>query len=1199
MKPHLPKLLYTALLAVIFPAAAHAEPASYGKLISAEQVTVIADGSNVIGYPINHTSVPDATAKDWVLTLTGTDITPPETDISAARTAELLIIGTSTMVVENDEKWKVTPADDSLQITIAPDGDLFVALETKGNRNSTYILNNIKNYKWNHVDEITITLAYDADEKRLSLEGGSIRRSTTGAAQQIGSISDLNFNVKESFFTIDSTSIHHPHFSSGAGGTLVSTLVSESGEDGWKITGNTSIQDLLGGTYSDRALQSSDKVQFVGIHGILYTDSDYTFENTITVSADLTALKEGTAISFGAAAGKVLTVTQGTNSINDIQANALVDTLNIVGEGTVKLCYSGTNTANLTAVQVRVADSATLEIDDTGTQTSVSTQIALHRGEFSENASIVKSGKKTDLLLQTGEAATRLKQVTNTNGNLNITGGGLLQVQNLTATDGGISIDADTISTGEVTAANKVNVTSTTEALLHNINAGGLEVSAGGKLVATGSAVVTGAVQLGGTAQMNTLKADNITVAGNGVLESASLTANSVAAGGISASSGSPDSPVFSNGVLLDKTGISAGSMTNVSLQVGGTQVLDSASTGKAISMSGSGIKATGTLTASEVRLAPEYTISATRLEADKVSVVGSATNFTNATLTGVRSLSGTAAAIDSMEADSIILANGYQLASGAIEATSLSIGTNAAVRDATISNTLVTAGSGASLNNVKLGEGTTLRSTQMNMRDLVVRHAFGGASGQAFRKGGNIDSLVLTGNTAENDISLSYVVLNGEALDFSGSSSENQKEHPVLLTDGSISYDASTSNYELYIQSYTRAELKVEGSALIIRGYQDEAGIKNEMTNTANRKATIAALDAVENSGEAAVLKSYVGHVNRYTLADRTQVLDAVSGASTAALADSQRRGIQNVQATLRNRVIQTGGGTNAGLTTDWEYVGLQAWAQADGSFAASDGSGDECGYDFNTWGATVGANLDLTAHTVLGVAFSASYGEIESDGADHASGNNDAQYLSIFARHQHNHWVQMLILSAGFNDMNLERSVLGYAAKGDTKGSSLSAYYELGYTVGLNYEYTHILQPMVSISLTSASVDAYSESGSLGNAALKYDGDSYLYGKIGLGARYQGVLYETVHERSAVIEARALITQDFGDTTETAVVAIGNGPLHEVNGADTSGTGFELGVGVSIPVEQHTTLYADADLNVTPDYTGFRANAGVRYDF
>ena len=365
---------------------------------------------------------------------------------------------------------------------------------------------------------------------------------------------------------------------------------------------------------------------------------------------------------------------------------------------------------------------------------------------------------------------------------------------------------------------------------------------------------------------------------------------------------------------------------------------------------------------------------------------------------------------------------------------------------------------------------------------------------------------------------------------------------------NGTLSYAADPTNYELYIQPYVRAEINVDKQTgeVTITGWEDESGIKNEMGDTANRRATTGALDAlkptIEDDGSAlSELDKYVGHVNRYSLEDRKEVLDALSGASLSALADSQRRGVQDHQDNLRNRIIQMGGGTNAGLTTDWQYAGIQAWAQADGSFSTTDGSGDECGYDFDTWGATVGANLDLTANTVVGLAFSASYGEIKSDGADHASGNNDAQYISFYARHQKDRWVQMLILTAGMNDMDMERRVMGYSASGDTEGTTLSAYYELGYTIGLNYEYTHILQPMISVSLTSAKVDGYTEEGSLDNAALEYDGDSYIYGKVGIGARYQGVLYETIHERNAVVEARALITQDFGDTTEAAKVSLG----------------------------------------------------------
>ena len=347
-------------------------------------------------------------------------------------------------------------------------------------------------------------------------------------------------------------------------------------------------------------------------------------------------------------------------------------------------------------------------------------------------------------------------------------------------------------------------------------------------------------------------------------------------------------------------------------------------------------------------------------------------------------------------------------------------------------------------------------------------------------------------------------------------------------------------------------------------------------------------------------MLHDNLGHIYRASQQEREQLLSAISGASTTVLADSQRRGLRDVQHNLRNRIIQMGGGTNAGIINDWEYAGIQAWAQADAGFSTTDGSGDECGYDFNTTGATVGANLDLTANLVVGMSFSASYGELEVDGTDHASGNNDTYYLSLFARHQSKRWVQMLILTAGLNQMDLERRVGGFQAEGETEGSSLSAYYEVGYTCALDYDYNHIIQPLVNISFTSAKVDGYKETGSIGNAGLDYDSAEYFYGQVGIGARYQGVLYESVHERCAVIEARAMLTQDFGDATDEAEVALiagGNG--YKVKGVDSTGTGFEVGVGLSIPVEQHTTLFADADLTYAPDYMGFRANVGLRYDF
>ncbi len=713
----------------------------------------------------------------------------------------------------------------------------------------------------------------------------------------------------------------------------------------------------------------------------------------------------------------------------------------------------------------------------------------------------------------------------------------------------------------------------------------------------------------------DSLKAGELVALENGVINAVSVAADVVDAGGILVTSASTDEPILADGVSISVAGIDAGSVgegvtieiapdaestliagkiAEADVIVDGQQVFDALSTDSVIELTAGGAAAEGSLTAESIDIQNGYTISAQQVNAAALAVGDS--TLTEVSLDKLESLSVAEIVADSVTAESADIDDFYSITANKIAVTDMLVGDGVSINNAVITDSNVKAGQNLALKNVTLGSGSVMAADSMTFDNVTVTVAFGGADGDSFRLADGVDSLVITGGSEGDDITLSRVVVNAEELDFSGTDENNQKTYNILLADGATSF----GDYELYIQSYTRAQLQVVNGNIVLSGYTDTEGVRNEMTDTANRKNAMVALEEILNEGgEADVLSTQLGHVSRYGVEERRELLSAISGASVTALADSQRRGLQDVQHNLRNRIIQMGGGTNAGLTTDWDYVGLQAWGQADAGFISTDGSGDEYGYDYNTWGGTVGFNVDLTANVVVGMAFSAAYGELDVDSADKATGNNDAYYLNLFARYQKNRWVQMLIITFGSNDMDMDRKVGSYTGSGSTEGSSLSAYYEVGYTVGLNYEFTHILQPMLSFSIASAKVDGYTETGSIGNTALKYDGDSFVYGTVGIGARYQGVMYESVHERNAVLEARAIITKDFGDATDEAMVAIGNSELYKVNGADSTGAGFELGAGVSIPVEQHTTLYADADVTFRPDSTAFRGNIGLRFDF
>ena len=93
--------------------------------------------------------------------------------------------------------------------------------------------------------------------------------------------------------------------------------------------------------------------------------------------------------------------------------------------------------------------------------------------------------------------------------------------------------------------------------------------------------------------------------------------------------------------------------------------------------------------------------------------------------------------------------------------------------------------------------------------------------------------------------------------------------------------------------------------------------------------------------------------------------------------------------------------------------------------------------------------------------------------------------------------------------------------------------------------------------------------------------------------------MLNQSVYERNTVLELRAMVTADFGDKTDEASVSMAGGKVNTVSGTDTTGVGYTIGAGLSIPVQMQTTLYADVDMTLRTDYTGVRANVGLRYDF
>lgn len=1301
MKLHLPKGLRTALLAVFALAAttqtASAAAAAYenllehtGKQIKTWPVELIAENNyNFPGVQAN--------SMDWVLNIGLYNIAPEQDGNDYMGATVLTNTGSSINMKMDTRDLKI---ENSQVIAITPQGSIrFVASGDRANtlEPGTYLSEvNAKlgtiGGSWQKkfaADGTTVNLnlsfAWDADGGQvidgvqygaLTFLGGWYPDVNTGANLEpisgsiAGTVISDSYALPENFFTVTDPSAESVADSGGLyslvdGGTVILDLYTSGSEAAWVITGDASLNDLLGGEYQDttgttpveRAMETTEKVQFIGNTGVIYleTPEDYTgsepykvtYSNPTTAEVDLRNGGSTKSVGFGADAGVELTVASSVLESTIFATDSQIPTaLRICGDGVVVLDLGAT----ARSVTIASTDNASnLKLQTTA---DVDVTVNLATATIGSQSTIVRdkagdagNGNLEVYLFdgQTPSSSQSLKSIENKVGGVTICGTAIsadystiyysaLNVDDLKAT-GDISIEGDVsarnvidaggdievygiVTSGEVKSTGTVTTGSTHD---NSCSLSATEIEAAGGLVSYGSVTADTITTEGDVLVYNAPDSDNKLMSNK--VYAASVTQNTQIGGNSSGITISADdtaraiTPLLAGNVVVDASGIVADSIaagatieldsdatgsvtaresiTDAVIKLDNDELATGATSNDAVSITTQKITAAGTLETTDVELTDGYSISAAALTATDSIQAGDTTI--------------TAADDESAVLENVILLTDSEATVEGITADTVEIGDDYTVNMATISAAGgVSAGDNATLNNVMIAEGAFTNSGRVNLNNtgfMGGATSFGGNDGAAitvdpYNEG--VDNVKITGVLDGSGLNISSLVLNAEGLSFGA----NTTSYDILVGD-ELTYQPDASNYTLNIEPFVRAELSYDAATgtVTISGHKDEYGIKNELTTTANRQAAMSSLNSALPGAEAgsplSLINEYIGHVNRYSLADRQQVLDAVSGASLVALADAQRRGLRDSQRNIRNRVIQMGGGTSKGLTTDWQYAGLQAWAQADASFASIGGNQDECGYDFNTTGATVGANVDLTANLVVGMAFSASYGDIDVESHDYGTVDTSSYYLNFFGRYQRNRWVHMFIFTVGMDEMDTERRVLGYTASGNTEGTTYSLYYELGYTIGLDYEYNHVLQPLVSVTLTTAQMSSFVERGSIGNAGLRYEGEDFVYGQLAIGARYQGVIYESVHERSAVLEARAVITHDIGDKTDHATLSYMGGHNFSVKGADATGLGFEIGAGLSIPVEQHTTLFADADFTYAPEYTGFRANVGVRYDF
>ncbi len=331
------------------------------------------------------------------------------------------------------------------------------------------------------------------------------------------------------------------------------------------------------------------------------------------------------------------------------------------------------------------------------------------------------------------------------------------------------------------------------------------------------------------------------------------------------------------------------------------------------------------------------------------------------------------------------------------------------------------------------------------------------------------------------------------------------------------------------------------------------------------------------------------------------SQALAAVAGSSTAVLGSAFSADVERQLKAIRNRTT-TMGVNQCEVNENMPYY--NAWINAEGNHRELDADGLAAGYTHDSWGGTVGFDVDVTPSLTMGLALTAMYGDIQSDGADKAEGDFDTMYLSAFARYARNAWVHTFVATVGRADVTLDRTVnvggYSYSTTGNTDGMAFGFMYEVGRVFAMNEEGSSCWQPVFNVALRNSSISGYEEGGS--DAGLTVGDQDFTTITFGVGARMQTIVGENLYNRTSIFEARALLKFDVGDTEAEATTAMinGDGKSYAIEGAEVGQVGVEIGAGITIPVgAEGGAIFMDASADIRSGYTNFNGTVGYRVNF
>jgi outer membrane autotransporter protein len=270
--------------------------------------------------------------------------------------------------------------------------------------------------------------------------------------------------------------------------------------------------------------------------------------------------------------------------------------------------------------------------------------------------------------------------------------------------------------------------------------------------------------------------------------------------------------------------------------------------------------------------------------------------------------------------------------------------------------------------------------------------------------------------------------------------------------------------------------------------------------------------------------------------------------------------------------------------------------WASGYYAWADQDDDDDYLGFDYDTDGVVLGADVALNDNWTVGLSGGMASTDLDYDDIN-ADSDVDTWHMGVYASYKAACYYVDAALSYADNDYDTSRNIsfMGLNAEGDTEGEDISAYLGAGMKTSVDSGWTWT----ASVQYIDHQADSFTETGAgvMNLTVDEVDSESLV---TALGFRWAGAF--DFNDITCVPELRAQAAYEFGDTEDEVTARFAGSPAgtsFSVDGAEADEFSVLVGVGLTADVMDSLAVFVDYDVDWRDDFVAQMVSGGLRYSF